>query len=165
MSNKEQLNEEYKNMMGAASRVAFIAAVRRNLKASLAEVAEMAESEGLSHLTVGEVFFEKEVGFGTKALPSAKRKGQGVDAGGISTKRPVDRTGYDQNLLDALSSKKWMSAQDLRKVAGGTPLQARKALNRLIETEKIKYKGKARATKYRLPKKGKKDKKNKEKVA
>jgi hypothetical protein len=35
----------------------------------------------------------------------------------------------------------------------------------LIETEKIKYKGKARATKYRLPKKGKKDKKNKEKVA
>ena len=165
MSNKKQLNEEYKNMMGAASKVAFIAAVRRSLEASLAEVAEMAEAEGLGHLTVGEVFFGKKITFGVKALPPARQKGQVVDADGVSTKRPIDRTDYDQNLLDALSAKRWMSAQDLRKVAGGTPLQARKALNRLIETEKIKFKGKARATKYRLRTKGKKGKKSKEKAA
>jgi len=167
MSNK-QLSQEYKNMMGAAAKVAFITAVRRNHDASLAEVVEMAEAEGLGHLTVGEVFFEKKVEFGVKALPAARgaRKSRhSVDASEVDTRRPADRASYDRSLLDAMFEKKWMSAQDLRKVAGGTPLQARKALNRLIEGGKIKFKGKARATKYRLRVKGKKGKGKKEGVA
>lgn len=160
---REQLNEEYKNMVAAASKAAFITAVRRNHNASLAEVAEMAEAEGLGDLTVGEVFFRDRIGFDVKALGAPKSAGFGVDADEVSTRRPAERAGYDQNLLDALSAKLWMSAQDLRKAAGGTPLQARKALNRLVETRKIKTQGQARATKYKLrtrkKKKGKKSKK------
>ena len=53
---KKQLSEEYKNMMGAASKMAFITAVRRNHAATLEDVAEMFKAEGLGSLTVGEVF-------------------------------------------------------------------------------------------------------------
>lgn len=163
---KKQLSEEYKNMMGAASKMAFITAVRRNHAATLDDIAEMSKSEKLGSLTVGEVFYD-EVDFGVQAqaLPASssepgkrKRKKQSVASGAADTRSAANRASYDEELLDAVSSKRWMSAQDLRKVAGGTPLQARKALNRLIEGEKIKFRGKARATKYRLRKKGKKDK-------
>jgi predicted ArsR family transcriptional regulator len=41
-----------------------------------------------------------------------------------------------------------VSAQQVRAQVGGTPLQARKALNRLIEDGRLSFKGKARATKY-----------------
>ena len=125
----------------------------------------MAKTEGLEGLTVGEVFFDESVEFGgARALPAAgkaKGKKKKSDASEVDTRKPGARTQYDQNLLDALSAKKWMSAQDLRKAAGGTPLQARKALNRLIESEKIKFKGKARATKYKIRTKGKKKNKGK----
>lgn len=164
MSNK-QLNQEYKNMMGAASKVAFIAVVRSNHDVSLLEAAKMAESEGLGHLTVGEVFFDKAVGFGAaKALP-ATRKSNAVDADEVSTRTPTEREDYDRSLLDALTGKKWISAASLRAAAGGTPLQARKALNRLIDSGKVKFKGKARATKYKLVRKSEKKKGSKEKAA
>ena len=42
-----------------------------------------------------------------------------------------------------------MSAPDLRAAVGGTPDQARRALNRLIEEGSVLYTGKARGTRYR----------------
>ena len=41
-----------------------------------------------------------------------------------------------------------VSAVEIRGAVGGTPMQARAALNRLIEDGKIKYSGRARSTKY-----------------
>ncbi len=153
---KKQLSEEYKRMMGAASKMAFIAAVRRNHSATLDDVAEMFKAEGLGSLTVGEVFYDENVDFGVQAqaLPASesapgkrRRKKQSVASDAADTRSAANRASYDEKLLDAVSSKRWMSAQDLRKTVGGTPLQARKALNRLIEGEEIKFRGKARATK------------------
>lgn len=156
MTNK-QLSQEYKNMMGAAAKMAFITAVRRNNEATLSEVAAMAEAEGLGHLTVGETFFE-EVDFGSnKALPAAKstKKSKQAKSVAADTRTPAARAEYDKSLLDSMKARgRWVSAQELRKNVGGTPLQARKALNRLIEQGVVKFKGKARATKYR-PRKAK----------
>lgn len=159
MSNK-QLSQEYKNMMGAAAKMAFITAVRRNHEASLADVAAMAEAEGLGSLTVAETFFD-EVDFGTvKALPASsasknrKAKSKDVDAPEANTRTPAARAEYEKQLFDTLKGeRRWVSAQELRTQVGGTPLQARKALNRLIERGLIKFRGKARATKYRTLKK------------
>jgi hypothetical protein len=41
-----------------------------------------------------------------------------------------------------------VSAGDVRRQVGGTPLQARAALNRLIEAGKLNYTGRARGTRY-----------------
>lgn len=159
MTNK-QLDQEFKNMMGAAAKIAFITAVRRNGEATLADVAIMAEAEGLGHLTIGETFFDKvDFGSSTKALPAAsskKTKLKVVKTEGADTRTPSARAEYEKSLLEALKGQgRWTSAQELRTRIGGTPLQARKALNRLIEQDLVKFKGKARATKYRPRKKSK----------
>lgn len=160
MSNK-QLSQEYKDMMGAAAKMAFITAVRRNGEATLADVAAMAEAEGLGHLTVGEAFFE-EVDFGSaKALPPAKpsksskaSKKADPETGAADTRTAAARAEYEKKLVQALKSeRRWVSAQELRTAVGGTPLQARKALNRLIEQGLVRFRGKARATKYKTLKK------------
>lgn len=157
MSN-EQLNQEYKNMMSAAAKMAFITAVRRNENATLAEVAAMAQNEGLGDLTVGETFIEKvDFGSAPKSLPAAKvkkAKSPKKDAPSVDTRTSAARAKYDGQLRETLKARgRWTSAQELRQIVGGTPLQARKALNRLIEQGTIKYRGKARATKYRIRKK------------
>lgn len=157
MSDK-QLSQEYKNMMEAAAKMAFITAVRRNGGATLTEVAKMAEAEGLGHLTVAETFFD-EVDFGSvKALPPSKSsKGvKKMQAEAADTRTPAARAEYEKRVIESMKAQgRWTSAQDIRTKAGGTPLQARKALNRLIEQGMIKFRGKARATQYRVRKKQK----------
>ncbi|MEZ4450829.1 MAG: hypothetical protein R3B09_15215 [Nannocystaceae bacterium] len=43
-----------------------------------------------------------------------------------------------------------MSAEDLRSRVGGTPLQARAALGRLMEAGHVLWEGRARGTRYSL---------------
>ena len=70
---------------------------------------------------------------------------------GVNTRTPEGRAQYDAAVYEAVSSAgKPIGSSKLRKAAGGTPLQMRTALNRLIEEGKVTYEGKARATRYSL---------------
>ena len=79
---------------------------------------------------------------------SAKASGGGKN---VNTRTPEGRAAYDAAVLNAVSaSNKPIGSSKLRKSVGGTPLQLRTSLNRLIEEDKVTYQGKARATKYAL---------------
>lgn len=67
----------------------------------------------------------------------------------VNTRTPAGRAEYDQAIIDALSgASSPLSANDVRAKVGGTSLQARTALNRLIEAGKVRWSGRARGTKY-----------------
>ncbi|MFO0636519.1 MAG: hypothetical protein U0168_27125 [Nannocystaceae bacterium] len=73
-------------------------------------------------------------------------KGRGAD---VDTRAPAGRAKYDETVLAAIKgSKGKVKAGDLRKKVGGTPLQIRTALHRLLTDGKIKSQGKARGTTY-----------------
>lgn len=78
---------------------------------------------------------------------SAPKRGGGSKA--VDTRTPAGREAYDQSVLDALKAAgKDVAAPDLSKVVGGTPLQIRTALARLIERGAVKWTGQARGTRY-----------------
>lgn len=84
----------------------------------------------------------------------ATKASAGASTGGgknVNTRTPEGRAAYDVAVFEAVSaSKKPIGSSKLRKAIGGTPLQLRTSLNRLIEDGKVTYQGKARATKYSL---------------
>jgi hypothetical protein len=78
------------------------------------------------------------------AMPRARAAKSGVD-----TRSAQGRAQYEREVLGVLTrSKSPTNAQEIRRQVGGTPAQARAALNRLIETGEAQYEGKARATRY-----------------
>ena len=85
--------------------------------------------------------------------PAAKASSGAAKGGGkaVNTRTPEGRAQYDVAVFDAVSAAgKPLGSSALRKKVGGTPLQLRTALNRLIESGKVTYEGKARATRYSL---------------
>lgn len=73
-----------------------------------------------------------------------KTQSRGEGGGGATP-----RAGYDDSVLVAIKAAKGkVKAQDLRKKIGGTPLQIRAALKRLLGAGQIKSQGKARGTTY-----------------
>ncbi|MBL4687242.1 MAG: hypothetical protein JKY37_21780 [Nannocystaceae bacterium] len=86
---------------------------------------------------------------GSKATTPAPSKGG--RARKVDTRTAGGREAYQEAVLDVLvGSGKPTAAAFIRRKAGGTPLQARAALNRLIEGGKVTFSGKARATRYTL---------------
>jgi hypothetical protein len=78
------------------------------------------------------------------AAPAAAAKGSKVD-----TRAASGRGKFDEAVLAAVKAGKGpVKAVDLRKKVGGTSLQMRAALHRLIASKKIKAQGKARGTTY-----------------
>jgi uncharacterized membrane protein len=78
-----------------------------------------------------------------KAAPAKAPKGE------VDTRDRASRQSYEQMVLDAIRAAKGrIKAVDLRSKLGGSPLQARAALHRLIESGKVKRHGKARGTSY-----------------
>ncbi len=83
------------------------------------------------------------------AAPAKKPSGRGSK--NVNTRTPEGRAAYDEAVFEAVSgAKDAVGSAYLRKRIGGTPLQLRTALNRLIESGKVTYQGKARATRYSL---------------
>lgn len=66
-------------------------------------------------------------------------------------RKPADRADFDERVLEAVKSLGG-SAQsvDIERVVGGTPLQRRSALHRLVKKRKLSRSGNARSTKYTL---------------
>lgn len=79
------------------------------------------------------------------AAPAVSRpRGKGVD-----TRSSQGRAQYERDVLGVLTrTRSPTNAQHIRAQVGGTPAQARAALNRLIENGEVQYEGKARATRY-----------------
>lgn len=71
--------------------------------------------------------------------------------GVVSTRTPAGRAGYDRAILSALTDiGAPVGVAKLMARAGGSNLQARAALNRLINTGRVAWSGKARGTRYSL---------------
>lgn len=84
-----------------------------------------------------------------KAKGSSK-PAKAAKVGSVNTRTPEGRANYDAAVLAAVSKggDEGVAASDVIKACGGTPLQARTALTRLINEEKLTWTGKARATRY-----------------
>jgi len=82
----------------------------------------------------------------TAAAKAPKAKAPVVE---VETRTATGRALYDESVLSAIRGfGKPMSAEELRASVGGTPLQARAALARLINAGAITWEGKARGTRY-----------------
>lgn len=78
--------------------------------------------------------------------PKAERKAPAAE---VDTRTAEGRAAYDAAVLAALKGMtKPASASNLTAVAGGSPLQIRTALARLIETGGVRWSGRARGTRY-----------------
>ena len=82
---------------------------------------------------------------------TAQRPVQGKP-GKVNTRTQAGREAYDNAILEALKELGGgpVSGAKIKAWIGGTPLQARTALNRLIEAGTVTFEGKARGTKYSL---------------
>lgn len=82
------------------------------------------------------------------------KKGRHMDdsTSTVETRTPEGRAAYDEAVLSHLRANKgqWMGAGEVRKACGGSALQVRTSLGRLLENESVEYEGEARGTKYRV---------------
>lgn len=126
----------------AAQRQAFVDLVRQSPKMSLKELARLAKKNGMGGVTFGEIM---------NAKGSAKRASStSSDTRAVDTRTVDARRRYDHGVQRHLEADGgWMRANQIRAACGGTPLQVRKALARLVERGDVEWKGKARATTYR----------------
>lgn len=67
----------------------------------------------------------------------------------VNTRTAAGRREYDQRVLELIrEASDPVSATEIRNHVGGTSLQVRKAVARLIESEQVTWQGKARGTRY-----------------
>lgn len=160
-----------------AEREVLVDQIRANPKMSLQELGKLATGQLgglLGQITLGGAVYRwprprgdssparKPVGrkaaVAVAAAPPAAvaaRKGK-ADGGGrkapaaeVDTRTAEGRAAYDAAVLAALKGlAKPASASNLTSVAGGSPLQIRTALARLIETGAVHWSGRARGTRY-----------------
>lgn len=161
-----------------AEREVLVDQIRANPKMSLQELGKLATGQLgglLGQITLGDLIggraprgdsspARKPVGrkaaVAVAAAPPAAvavavRKGK-ADGGGrkapaaeVDTRTAEGRAAYDAAVLAALKGlAKPASASNLTSVAGGSPLQIRTALARLIETGAVRWSGRARGTRY-----------------
>jgi hypothetical protein len=84
-----------------------------------------------------------------RTTPSAAPKASRASGSKVNTRSAKGRADYEASVLRIVkSASSPISAPEIRSQVGGTPQQARAALNRLIEEGKISYQGRARATRY-----------------
>jgi len=103
-----------------------------------------------------------ELGGSASAAAPGKRRGRPPGSGkkkagrkpgrpkGAATRTQAGRSDYDEKVMASISGSKGpISAEQARKKIGGTPMQFRAAVERLLAAKKVKREGKARGTKYR----------------
>lgn len=123
---------------------------------TLAELSKLSKgqfSSLLSTVTVGEV-----IGAGQEARRGAPadldeehedEDEDGDEDSDVNTRTAVGRREYDQRVLEFVrNADDAVSATEIRNHVGGTSLQVRKSVARLIEAEQVTWQGKARGTRY-----------------
>ena len=155
------------NAVANAEREVLVAQIRANPKMSLQDLGKLATGQLgglLSSITVADLIGARaprsDHNAGRKAAgkpaaaaaPAAApvaRKGKAAKAAEVDTRTAEGRAAYDAAVLSALRAMtKPASASNLTAVAGGSPLQIRTALARLIEAGAVRWSGRARGTRY-----------------
>lgn len=138
-------------------RVALVQAILNNTKATIAELLDLTRGENgpmLRGITLGQLADATDGRKRDEARKPAKGKAATRGANRVNTRTAAGRAGFEEAILGALSELGGgpISAADVKAKVGGTSLQVRTALNRLIDAEKVTFEGKARGTKYSLAK-------------
>ncbi len=156
----------FRSAVANAERDVLIAQIRANPQMTLSELGKLTSGELgplLKGLTIGDLV-SAAGGAPLKAAKAAKGKTRGKKAqkavkpakpktAEVETRTATGRARYDESVLAAIKGfGKPMSAEELRASVGGTPLQARASLARLINAGTITWEGKARGTRYSLVK-------------
>lgn len=167
----------FRNAVANAERDVLVEQIRGNPQMSLSELGKLTTGELgplLRNLTVGDLLRSgaaasvaaptrprgagKRSRGGAKAPKEAKeakesapKAAKAAKAGVVDTRSAAGRERFDQTVLAAIkAAASPISAEELRGQIGGTPLQARSALARLINAGKVTWEGKARGTRYSL---------------
>jgi hypothetical protein len=144
-----KLQDSIDKAVEAGARQVVIDLIRESPKATLGEILELTKGKWgavARTITIGELLAGAPRG-GRRARG---RAGKQPSTGTVNTKTPAGRRRYDAAVLDAVkAAKSPISAAQIRGIVGGTPLQTRTSLNRLIDADKVKWTGKARGTRYR----------------
>lgn len=143
--------KEFSAALDNAERNVFIDLIRSRPDMSLADLAKLSKGRFSSlagSISIGELLN----GAGPGAARSARgpaRKAASSAGGKVNTRTPEGRDAYDKAVISAVVEiGEPASAPQIRAIAGGTELQARKSLNRLIEAGRVTFTGKARGTRY-----------------
>lgn len=139
------LKSQFTASIDSGTRAATIQALLDNPGTTLAELRKFRDSGAIgqhfSSITLDEILGVK---------PKAKRaRAGGATTSGVDTRTPDGRAEYDKAVLKAVrKSREPIGAAEICAVAGGSPLQVRVALARLIAAGQVAWTGKARGTKY-----------------
>jgi hypothetical protein len=146
-------------------RAVFLDLIRSHPEMTLAELSKLSKgqfSSLLSSVTVGEVINAgREGDRSTKMVTPSfdededehdeDEDEEGEEGSDVNTRTAVGRREYDNRVLEFVrTSSDAVSATEIRNHVGGTSLQVRKAVARLIEAEQVTWQGKARGTRYSL---------------
>lgn len=161
----------FRNAVANAERDVLIDQIRSNPQMSLAELGKLAAGDLgslLKGITIGEILGQEparaKTGGAKTSRPAAAapskpagrkssrgkgEKGESKRGKSVDTRTPAGREAFDQSMLSALKASGGnQAAPDLSTVVGGTPLQVRTALARLIERGLVTWTGQARGTRY-----------------
>ena len=129
-------------------RTVFLDLIRSHPEMTLAELSRLSKGQFsglLSSVTVGDVI-NAGSSVGERSFDDFEAAEAGV---GVNTRTAAGRREYDARVLDYVQgAEEAVSATEIRNNVGGTSLQVRKAVARLIEAEKVTWHGKARGTRY-----------------
>ncbi len=146
---------DFSDRLISVERSVFVELVRSRPDMTIAELAGLTKgrfAELANIVTVGDVLGASAPAPGRgKGKRGRKRAAAPAAGGAINTRTPAGRAVYDEAVHEAVKAASApISAPEVRASAGGTELQVRKSLNRLIEAGKITFKGKARGTRYMI---------------
>lgn len=168
----------FQTAVANAEREILVGQIRANSQMSLQELGKLGTGQLgglLSQITIGDLIGERGSRGGESGAKSSSKVARAASApaaaaapvaasgrkakaeGGarkapgaeVDTRTGEGRAAYDAAVLAALKGMtKPASASDLTAVAGGSPLQIRTALARLIEAGGVRWSGRARGTRY-----------------
>ena len=131
-------------------RTVFLDLITSHPEMTLAELSRLSKGQFsglLSSVTVGDVINAGHVGdAGKREITEISDE----DApGGVNTRTAAGRREYDGRVFEYIqAAEEPVSATEIRTNVGGTSLQVRKSVARLIEAERVTWHGKARGTRY-----------------
>ena len=154
---------EFNSAVEAVERDVFINLVCENPQLTLAELTKLGKGKFanlLSSVSVGDIIQGGRNGVRTAEEPDdededderpgkAKTSKAKVKTKSVNTRTPEGRKAYDAAVLAVVAeSERPIKAPEITSRVGGTALQVRKSLARLIELGKITWEGKARGMRY-----------------
>ncbi|NVB39359.1 hypothetical protein G6O69_16065 [Pseudenhygromyxa sp. WMMC2535] len=133
-------------------RSVFLELIRSHPEMTLAELSKLSKGQFsglLSSVTVGDVLSAGVGGEEPTTETTVKDRELPILNYEVNTRTAQGRREYDNRVLEFIEhAEEPVSATEIRSFVGGTSLQVRKAVARLIEAERVTWQGKARGTRY-----------------